>query len=468
MRAPQMKASLEALLQALNLSFADSGTDDIAWTGEDPLFASAVPLATGFAFAALAAAVAAAAVGRERGLPKQRLHIDLRQAAHGINPELTFRPTLNGFPFPNPHGQDQPYTFTVIPYRTRDGRWVFPAAVYPHQQSAWLRYFDCGPDPARIARKIAERDSQELEDEANALGHTLCIARTPAEWLAHPQGQYLSALNVIHITKVADGPPKPLPQSERPLAGVKVLSATHAIAGPTVGRTLAEQGAEVLHISHPHHFEHDWVYHEANVGQRSAFLDLKATAPPEADIAIDSFRGRKVSVDADIRVFVRCYGLDGPWGDRGGFDMLGTAASGLAHLEGDGDKPSMPPTGLINDFVTGYLGAAGATAALLRRAREGGRYRVEVSLTRTAMWLQELGVGQPEGENFLRRIETLKRSDLHLVAKSLCQNLTKPEVLEAETPLGRLRRLAPAVSFSHTPGRWADPILVPRGSTRID
>ena len=357
--------------------------------------------------------------------------------------------------------------FTVTPYRTRDGRWVYPAAVYPHQQNAWLRYFDCGPEPERIARRIAERDAQELEDEANALGHTLCIARTPSEWLEHPQGKLLAALPVIRVTKVGEGPRKALGAAARPLEGVKVLSATHAIAGPTVGRTLAEQGAEVQHISHPHHFEHDWVYNEANVGQRSAFLDLSTTAPPEADVAIDSFRGRKVSLDADIRVTVRCYGWEGPWADRGGFDMLGTAASGLAWLEGSEGKPSMPPTGLINDFVTGYLGAAGATAALLRRAREGGRYHVDVSLTRTAMWLQELGVRVPEGENFLRRIETLTRAELPLVARSLCQHLRKPTPLEADTPLGRLRRLPPAVRFSVTPGRWADPILVPRGSTLL-
>lgn len=464
-----MLAQLDALLAPLGLSSGEAG-GTVSFAGEEPLFASAVPLASAFALAAMAAAVAAAALGRERGLPGQDLHVDLREAAHGINPELTFHPTLNGHPYPNPHGQDQPYMFTVIPYRTRDGRWVYPAAVYPHQQSAWLRYFDCGPEPARIARRIAGRGAQELEDEANALGHTLCIARTPEEWAAHPQGQYLSGLPVISVTKTADGPPVKLPSAERPLTGVRVLSATHAIAGPTVGRTLAEQGADVLHVSHPHHFEHDWVYNEANVGQRSAFLDLKSQAAPEADVAIDSFRGRRVSLEADIRVTVRCYGWDGPWRDRGGFDMLGTAASGLAHLEGDGEKPSMPPTGLINDFVTGYLGAAGATAALLRRAREGGRYQVDVSLTRTAMWCQELGVSRPPdfAPNYLRQIDTLKRSELPLVARSLCLNLRKPAVLEADTPLGRLRRLAPAISFSHTPGRWEDPILVPRGSSRLN
>lgn len=149
----------------------------VDFVGEDPLFASAAYLGSAFALAAMAAAVGAASVWVSRGGHSQRLSLDLRQAAHGINPELTFEPTLNGHPFPNPLGRDNPYTFTVIPYRCADGRWVYPAAVYPHQQSAWLRYFNCGPDPRQVAAVIASRGSAELEDEANSLGHTLCIAR---------------------------------------------------------------------------------------------------------------------------------------------------------------------------------------------------------------------------------------------------------------------------------------------------
>ena len=45
------------------------------------------------------------------------------------------------------------------------------------------------------------------------------------------------------------------------------------MAGPTVGRELAEQGADVLGATRPNDFEHDWVYFEA-IGSRSAWLDL--------------------------------------------------------------------------------------------------------------------------------------------------------------------------------------------------
>lgn len=60
----------------------------------------------------------------------------------------------------------------------------------------------------------------------------------------------------------------------------------------------------------------------------------------------------------------------------------------------------MPPTFLINGYVTGYMGAAGATAALIRRAKEGGSYHVTVSLARNAMWYLTLGLIPQEERSF--------------------------------------------------------------------
>ena len=156
--------------------------------------------------------------------------------------------------------------------------------------------------------------------------------------------------------------------------------------------------------------------------------------------------------------------------------MLGTAASGLAMLEGADGKPSMPPTALINDYVTGYLGAAGAAAALIRRAKEGGSYHVTVSLARNAMWYQALGLIPPEersfAENPFRRLATDPASlkpptskELLALQAGLKQRLLDPDLITRDTPLGQLRRLAPAVTYSATPGSWNDPILVPMGAS---
>jgi crotonobetainyl-CoA:carnitine CoA-transferase CaiB-like acyl-CoA transferase len=478
--------ALGRLIEPLGLTLADTG-GDVDILGFDPLFSSCVRLGEAFSLSAMACAVGAAAIWRERTGNGQNLSIDIRQAAHGINPEFTFHPTINGHPYPNPIGNSHP--FTIYPYKTKDGRWVFPSAVYPRQQVAWSNFFNCGISHQNIAASIAKWNAEELEEAANAQGHTLCIARSPEEWLAHSQGSYLSQERVIAVRKIGESQPEPFPPANRPLGGIKVLSLTHAVAGPVVGRTLAEQGAEVLSINHHDDFEHDWVYDDANVGHRSTFLDLGdaqqnticSDLARTADVVVDNFRGRKLAKYglspeelASLRpgivvVSVRCYGWGGPWFDRGGFDMLGTAASGLAMLEGANGMPAMPPTGLINDYITGYMGAAGATAALLKRAKEGGSYHVTVSLARCAMWYQSLGL-VPETErtfvtNFNRRIWQLTEKDVPEIMRELKSRLVEPATLIRDTPLGRLRRLAPAVTYSATPAYWNDPILVPRGSS---
>ena len=250
-----------------------------------------------------------------------------------------------------------------------------------------------------------------------------------------------------------------------------MLSFTHAVAGPTVGRTLAEQGADVLCATRPNDYEHEFIYAEANVGSRSAYVDLQAPSGrdhatallADADVVVNNHRvgalerqGLSPALLAErhpglVYVSVSCYGSTGPWAGRGGFDMNGSAASGLMAIEGTTDEPRLPVTGLINDYITGYMGAIGASAALVRRATEGGSWHVTVSLTRTAMWCASLGLVDPalaESDDVHRRRE--------------------PAAYDAPSPLGDVHMLAPPVRFSHTPPAWPDPILVPRGSARAE
>jgi CoA-transferase family III len=207
-----------------------------------------------------------AAIWKERTGAGQSFSIDMRGAAHGINPELTFHPTVNSHPYPNWLGNM--HAFTVFPYRTKDGRWVYPSGVYPHQHFAWSNFFSCGVNHAGIGAAIAKWDAAEPEDTTNAKGHTLCVARSPEEWLAHPQGSYLANEPVIAVSKIGAGPAVPFAPAKRPLEGIRVLSLTHAIAGPVVGRTLAEQGADVLCV---------------NRRQRRGALDVSRSQRPAAE-----------------------------------------------------------------------------------------------------------------------------------------------------------------------------------------
>ncbi len=47
---------------------------------------------------------------------------------------------------------------------------------------------------------------------------------------------------------------------------------------------------------------------------------------------------------------------------------------------------------VVNDNIVAWLSTTGVIAALMRRAKEGGSYRVHVSLTRVSLWLYSLGL----------------------------------------------------------------------------
>jgi crotonobetainyl-CoA:carnitine CoA-transferase CaiB-like acyl-CoA transferase len=298
----------------------------------------------------------------------------------------------------------------------------------------------------------------------------LAVCRSEEEWGNHPQGKLLSSRPLIEIEKIADSEPEPFGPAGRPLSGVRVLSATHVIAGNVVSRTLAEQGAEILQISHPQEFEHELFALDPTVGHRSAWLDLKTPEGNKkghnlaagADVFVDSYSGRSMSNlgfspqelaaqrPGIIYCSVRCYGYDGPWANRRGFDMEALCVSGFTFNEGTPDHPRFPPTHVMNDYIAGYMGATGVTAALIRRAREGGSYHVKISLTRNAMWYPTLGL--------------FGRGEVDVTGER--HQLLAPDTIVRQTPYGELVRLAPAVTFSETPGAWNDPVLTVRGSCK--
>jgi len=64
-----------------------------------------------------------------------------------------------------------------------------------------------------------------------------------------------SPWHVENLEKIT--PPVPFPNADssgklRPLAGVRVIEMCRIIAGPAIGRTLAEYGADVIKVTAPH------------------------------------------------------------------------------------------------------------------------------------------------------------------------------------------------------------------------
>jgi crotonobetainyl-CoA:carnitine CoA-transferase CaiB-like acyl-CoA transferase len=461
-------AALDAVLSPVGLSRAATG-GIVSFAGQDPILPSRHRLGAVIGIPVMAGAVATVAFHRLRDGPAQALRLDLRQAVRGINPDGLWHPTLNEEPAPHPLVYDNPYLTQGPPYRTADGRWFMPSGVYPHLAAKWGRFLDVPPDAARVATAVEAWDAFELEEAASAAALPGCVIRTPEEWLAHEQGAYLAARPVVTLERIGDAPRRDFGPAERAFQGVRVLSFTHAIAGPVVGRTLAEHGADVLCATRPDDYEHEWIYAEANVGSRSAYIDLASTTGQDrlarlltdTDVLVNNHRGSSLARlglepsrlaqrrPGIIFVSVTCYGSSGPWADRGGFDMNGSAASGLMTVEGTPAEPKLPVTSLLNDYVTGFLGAVGAIAALVKRATEGGSWQVTVSLSRTAMWAGSLGL-----------------VEAGLAGTDEEHSLCEPFAYDAPSPFGAVHMLAPFVSFSATPPAWPDPILVPRGSSR--
>ncbi|HET9350150.1 MAG TPA: CoA transferase, partial [Burkholderiales bacterium] len=179
-------------------------------------------------------------------------------------------------------------------------------------------------------------------------------------------------------------------------------------------RTLAEHGADVLKISGPHLPDSGPAEFDTGIGKLSAFLDLRVPSGidtlkkllQDADIFSQSYRpgtlaARGFSPEEAARlrpgivyVTLSAWGTEGPWRDRRGFDSIVQTVSGMAYKQSgagsDPLKPKLLPVSVI-DYVSGYLMAFGALAALHRRATEGGSWLVRVSLARTGKWIVDRG-----------------------------------------------------------------------------
>ena len=174
----------------------------------------------------------------------------------------------------------------------------------------------------------------------------------------------------------------------------------------------------------------------------------------EADVFSQSYRpgalaarGFSPEALAKLRPGIVCvtlsaWGTSGPWRERRGFDSIVQCVSGIAHATGTPAQPRLLMASAI-DYITGYLMALGAMAALARRAREGGSWLVRASLARTGKWVVDHGLVAQEA--------------LAGVADELPAEEIERLCTETDAPDGRIRHLKPVVGLSETPPYWARP-----------
>jgi crotonobetainyl-CoA:carnitine CoA-transferase CaiB-like acyl-CoA transferase len=244
---------------------------------------------------------------------------------------------------------------------------------------------------------------------------------------------------------------------------VRALDLTRVLAGPTCGRTLAAHGADVLRIGSPHLPSVPPFVMDTSHGKRSAHLDLRSPADAErlralvrgADVFAQGYRSGALARlgfgpealfelrPGLVYTSINCYGHEGPWVERPGWEQLAQTVTGIALEQGGAAGPQLLPAA-ATDYNTGYLAALGTLVALARRAREGGSYWVRASLSRTGMWLERMG-----------------RTDS--VGPGLGAEQIRPHLTRSSTPFGELSHLGPIVELSETPARWALP-TVPLGT----
>jgi crotonobetainyl-CoA:carnitine CoA-transferase CaiB-like acyl-CoA transferase len=434
------------------------------FTGEDPILPTPFPVASAAAAALGLGASAAGEIWRLRGGTRQDISLDLKAAAASLVSFSLLR--LNGKAVPRPADSNA----TVGIYRGMDGRYIHLHGGFPHLERRTLDLLNSENDAEDIADAVAKWNVFALENALAYMNQCGAVIRTEEEWQRSPQGGALAHAPPITLKRIGDAPPLRLEDSGMPLCGVRVLDLTRVLAGPSCGRTLASYGADVLGVRGPKLPTIDLFDLDTGLGKRSAFLDL--AKPGDAETMRGLVRNAHVFIDSYVpgalaklgfspealahlspgmvHVGISCYGATGPWAHRRGWEQLAQSVTGVAVEQGAfmaaraGSRresvPRLIPAAAC-DFITGYLAAAGAIAALQKRIREGGSWGVEVSLCATAQWLQALprivAKNIPEGWNPLEGLDGYFQS--------------------CETTRGRLDHLAPVVRMSKTQPVWELP-----------
>jgi crotonobetainyl-CoA:carnitine CoA-transferase CaiB-like acyl-CoA transferase len=463
-----IEGELRRMLTEIGLAPEDSG-GAIRFEGRDPLMPSAVRLGGAAALGLVQQSVAAAKLWKMRTGYGQDIHVNLGQAIRRVAPASEFKwETLNGYPTEIADRSILAY-FQFFP--TKDGRHILPVNIYPGLKSKMLEVLDCADNPKALGRAIARYTAQELEELGEAKGIVFAQVRSVEEFVETDVFRYLASRPLIEIEKVGDSPPEPLPAfGTQPLSGIRALGMGHVIAGAGIGRSLGALGADCLNVWRLMEWEMDSIYATANVGTRSTKLQVRSGAGrqqlhallQEADVFYANRRPgllKEFGVDLDtaialrpglIHVTVSTHGEGGPWANRVGFDQVAGTVTGMVVAEGSLASPRLPPTSIVNDYLVAWLGATGAMAALARRAREGGSYRVHVSLTRAAMWIMSLGVFD---QDYARR--TAGTGGEH--------TLIDPQLFTSLTPLGLYRGVTENVTLSRTPHHYMN-VLSARGA----
>ena len=304
------------------------------------------------------------------------------------------------------------------------------------------------------------------------------------------------------------------------LSGVRVLSFTQFLLGPSGVQFLADLGADVIKVEPPGGklWERNWAgcdlylngvsafFLSTHRSQRSLTLDLKhpegqsvaRRLVEQADVLVQNFRPgvmARFGLDYEsattlnprlVYVSASGYGEHSPYRDQPGQDLLLQALSGLASISGRAGQPPTPVGTAVVDQHGATILAMGTLAGLLERQRTGRGLHVEVSMLRAALDLQlEIVTYFLNGARMAKSASSLASMfhpgpygvyatrDGHLVLsmsplKALGEALDLPALAPyADVPYNftareEIARVLEPVMRARTNAEWLD-LLVPRG-----
>lgn len=210
---------------------------------------------------------------------------------------------------------------------------------------------------------------------------------------------------------VVAGPSRP------PLEGLKVLDLAWVVAGPLIGRNLADYGATVVRVESSKRVEtarlmgpfpqgaydvqRSALYETCNAGKLGLSLDLSRPEARDivralarwADVLVESFTPGQMArwglsyddLSRDnpglIMVSTSLTGQSGPFAKYSGYGNHGAAIAGFQNLVGRAGATPVGPYGPYTDFVAPRFGVPATLAALDYRRRTGKGCWLDVSQT---------------------------------------------------------------------------------------
>jgi hypothetical protein len=305
-------------------------------------------------------------------------------------------------------------------YRCKDGRYFHlhgsmdpeptqDSIGVPHNMDVTTPEESWAPYEEKLA-KIDSKEMQRLASDVYKQAGTICW--TTEEFKASEHGKANAHVGLYEIHDVPNTkqpacwwPESAETSSRRPLAGLKVVDLTRIIAAPAMTRGLAELGASVMRVTASHITDMSNLHIDLGWGKWSSHLDFRnpsdveklRTLIMEADVVVQGYRPdilNKYGLGMDalleltknrerglIVVRENCYGWNGPWAYRSGWQQISDACCGVSMEFGKamGNDEPVTPVFPNSDFCTGTSGVIAVLNAILRRGAEGGSYKVDVS-----------------------------------------------------------------------------------------